>query len=531
MDFFNSIIPEDYCTPHDTVKPTRIRIVKANLYKLFRDRFPESRTNDFIETSDGGRYSYADLERESARYAGFLAGLGLKTGDRVAVQIEKSPQALFLYLGCLRAGLIYLPLNPGYRAAEIEYCLGDAEPGVVICRPPDLDGTQKLARPRGLQHIYSLGADAQGTLTEACQSLDGDYDICDVAPDDIAVLLYTSGTTGRPKGAMLTHANLATNALALHQAWGWRPDDVLLHALPLFHIHGLFVACHCVLLNGTKMIMLTRFDAATVMHSLPKATVFMGVPTYYTRLLAEPRFGKEQCRHMRLFTCGSAPLLPQTFHEFRQRTGHTILERYGMTETGMNTSNPLDGERRPGTVGTPLPGVSLRIVDDRDMEVPRGDVGQLQVKGANVFKGYWRLPEKTSEEFTADDYFRTGDLARMDDAGYISIVGRIKDLIISGGLNIYPKEIESYLDKINGVLESAVIGVPHPDFGEAVIAVVVRKPEGANLTEATVIATLKNQIAGFKVPKRLYFVPDLPRNTMGKVQKNLLRERYAQAGF
>ena len=499
--------------------------MKGNLYNLFRERFPAS-LRPFIETPAGGHYSYGDLERESARYARFLTGLGLQPGDRVAVQIEKSPAALFLYLGCLRAGLVYLPLNPAYRAAEIEYYLDDAAPGAVVCRPTDLAGMRDLAAPRGLHHIYTLNADGQGTLTEACQSIDGEYDTHDVAPDATAVLLYTSGTTGRPKGAMITHGNLAANALALHQAWGWRPDDVLLHALPLFHIHGLFVACHCVLLNGTKMILLPKFDVPAIMRLLPKATVFMGVPTFYTRLLADPAFGRDVCGHMRLFVSGSAPLLPQTFDEFRQRTGHTILERYGMTETGMNTSNPLDGPRRSGTVGKPLPGVLVRVVNDTNQPLPAGEVGQLQVKGNNVFKGYWRLPEKTAEEFTADGYFRTGDLARMDDDGYISIVGRSKDLIISGGLNIYPKEIESYLDKIDGVLESAVIGAAHPDFGEAVIAVVVRTPGREDVTEYGLIAVLKEKIAGYKVPKRVFFVPELPRNTMGKVQKSLLRERY-----
>jgi malonyl-CoA/methylmalonyl-CoA synthetase len=500
--------------------------VYENIYSLFAGRFPSDRRAPFIETPAGGHYSYADLERESARYARFLTDLGLQPGDRVAAQIEKSSAAVFLYLGCLRAGLIYLPLNPAYRAAEIEYYLDDAEPGTVVCGPSDLAGMRDLARPRGLQHIYTLDADGQGTLAEACRSVGGEYDTCNVAPDDTAVLLYTSGTTGRPKGAMLTHGNLAANALALHQAWGWRPDDVLLHALPLFHIHGLFVACHCVLLNGTKMILLPKFDVATVMQSLPRATVFMGVPTFYTRLLAEPAFNRDVCGRMRLFVSGSAPLLPQTFDEFRQRTGHTILERYGMTETGMNTSNPLDGPRRPGTVGKPLPGVSLRIVNDMNQPLPAGEVGQLQVKGDNVFKGYWRLPEKTAEEFTADGYFRTGDLARMDNDGYVSIVGRSKDLIISGGLNIYPKEIESYLDNIDGVRESAVIGAAHPDFGEAVVAVVVRAPGSEDVTEADILAALKQKIAGFKVPKRVFFVPELPRNTMGKVQKNLLRERY-----
>ena len=500
--------------------------MKGNLYNLFRERFPASLTRPFIETPAGGRYSYGDLERESARYARFLTGLGLQPSDRVAAQIEKSPAAVFLYLGCLRAGLIYLPLNPAYRTAEIEYYLDDAEPGAVVCRPSDLAGMRDLAAPRGLQHIYTLDADGQGTLTEACGSRGDEFDTRRVSPDDTAVLLYTSGTTGRPKGAMITHGNLAANALALHQAWGWRPDDVLLHALPLFHIHGLFVACHCVLLNGTKMILLPKFDVPAIIRLLPKATVFMGVPTFYTRLLADPAFGRDVCGHMRLFVSGSAPLLPQTFDEFQQRTGHTILERYGMTETGMNTSNPLDGPRCPGTVGKPLPGVSVRVVNDRDQPLPAGEVGQLQVKGDNVFKGYWRRPEKTAEDFTTDGYFRTGDLARLDGDGYVSIVGRAKDLIITGGLNVYPKEIETCIEKLDGVVESAVIGAPHPDFGEAVLAVVVRAPGREDVTEAGILAALTQKIAGYKVPKRVFFVPELPRNTMGKVQKNLLRERY-----
>jgi len=502
--------------------------VNENIYSLFRARFPDDLQSSCIELPDGRILSYADLDADSARYARFLAGLGMAPGDRVAVQTEKSPQALFFYLACLRAGIIYVPLNPAYRQTEIEYFLDDAEPRCVVSAPALHNTMQSAAAQRGIEHVFTLDTNGQGTLIEAAARAPAMHDIHPAANDDTAVILYTSGTTGRSKGAMLTHANLAANGLALHQAWGWRAGDVLLHALPIFHIHGLFVACHGALLNGSKMIFLPKFDAGEVARRLPQATVFMGVPTYYTRLLAEPAFGREQCRHMRLFTCGSAPLLPQTFHDFEERTGHTILERYGMTETGMNTSNPLDGPRRPGTVGTPLPGVKLRIVDNKDVELPAGETGQLLVKGDNVFKGYWRLPEKTAEEFTADGYFRTGDLARMDADGYVAIVGRAKDLIISGGLNIYPKEIESYLDKIDGVLESAVIGVPHADFGEAVIAVVVRKPEGTDLTEAGVIAALKDRIAGFKVPKRVFFAPELPRNTMGKVQKNQLRERYAR---
>ncbi len=503
------------------------RFVHQNLYTLFRSRFPaDPGAAIFIETGDGRRYCYAELERESGRYAGFLAQLGLAPGERVAVQVEKSPHALFLYLACLRAGLIYVPLNPAYRRAELDHLLGDARPSAVIVQAANADRSGEIAAARGIRHVFTLETDGGGSLPEQCRDTATDFADREVATDDPAAILYTSGTTGNPKGAMLSHGNLAANALALHRAWGFRPDDVLLHALPIFHIHGLFVACHCVLLNGSPMIFLPRFDPASVIHSLPRATVFMGVPTYYTRLLAHPDFNRAACRNIRLFTCGSAPLLAQTFEEFRVRSGYAILERYGMTETGMNTSNPLEGERRPGTVGPPLPGVSVRIVNDRDENLLPGETGQLLVKGDNVFKGYWRLPEKTAAEFTADGWFRTGDLARMDVDGYVSIVGRAKDLIISGGLNIYPKEIEGWLDKLEGVLESAVIGVPHPDFGEAVVAVLVAKP-GAAPTESAIIDALKAQIAGFKIPKRVFVAGELPRNTMGKVQKELLRRDYA----
>lgn len=498
-----------------------------NFYALLAARFTPHSDAVCIETPSGVRYTFADLEAETARYARLLASLGLRRGDRVAVQVEKSPGALFLYLACLRAGLIYLPLNTAYRELEVEYFLANAQPALVVCAPERLASVQRLADAQQVPHVRTLDAAGEGRLRQEARALEPRYPIDEVKADDIAVILYTSGTTGRPKGAMITHRNLAADALALHQAWGWRPGDVLLHALPIFHIHGLFVACHGALLNASKMLFHPRFEAAAVLRALPQATVFMGVPTYYTRLLADPAFGRETCRNMRLFTCGSAPLLPQTFHEFRERTGHTILERYGMTETGMNTSNPLDGPRLPGTVGPPLPGVAVRIVDQAGNEVGRGAVGELLVKGDNVFKGYWRMPEKTAEEFTADGYFRTGDLARMDANGYVSIVGRAKDLIISGGLNVYPKEIESYIDKLPGVAESAVIGVPHPDFGEAVVAVVVRAAGDTTLDEAGVIAALKERIAGFKVPKRVFVASELPRNTMGKVQKNLLREQYA----
>jgi malonyl-CoA/methylmalonyl-CoA synthetase len=501
--------------------------VNDNIYGLFKSRFPQDRSAIFIETEDGRSYSYRTLEQESARLAGFLTRSGVRKGDRVAVQVDKSPEALFLYLACLQAGFIYLPLNTAYKESELAYFFEDAEPSVVICRPQDKTLMDRLAARRGNPQVHTLDRSAGGSLMEEARGVEPEFPVADCTRDDVAVILYTSGTTGRPKGAMLTHGNLGSNGLALHEAWGWQENDVLLHALPLFHIHGLFVACHCVLLNGSRMIFLDRFDVRSVLRLLPSATVFMGVPTFYTRLLARSEFTRETCRNMRLFTCGSAPLLEQTFHEFKHRTGHTILERYGMTETGMNTSNPLDGPRLAGTVGLPLPGVSIRIVDDADKDVPDGDVGYLLVKGDNVFPGYWRMPEKTAEEFTPAGYFRTGDMARRDANGYISIVGRAKDLVITGGYNVYPKELESYIDELDGVVESAVIGLPHPDFGEAVTAVVVRKTEREDVTEETIIRALKERVANYKVPKNVFFVESLPRNTMGKVQKNLLRDQYA----
>lgn len=496
-----------------------------NIYALFESRFPKERARTFIETDAGTRYSYADLERRSAQAAAYLTRLGIRKGDRVAVQVDKSPEALFLYLGCLRAGFIYLPLNTAYLESELDYFLGNAEPKAVICRPESLERMQTLADAHGVAQVLSLDGEGRGSLRDGMDNSAAEFDTVACTGDDVAVILYTSGTTGRPKGAMISHGNLAANGLALHQAWQWQPDDTLLHALPLFHIHGLFVACHCVLLNGTGMLFLRKFEVAAVRRLLPRATVLMGVPTFYTRLLADPDFGRDDCRNMRLFISGSAPLLEQTFTEFRDRTGHTILERYGMTETGMNTSNPVDGDRVPGTVGVALPGVSVRAVDQSDQPLGADEVGQLQVKGDNVFQGYWRMPEKSAEEFTADGYFRTGDLGKIDPRGYVSIVGRAKDLVISGGYNVYPKEVESFVDELDGVLESAVIGLPHADFGEMVAAVIVPQPN-AKLDEQQIIATLKQRVAGYKVPKRVFFVEALPRNTMGKVQKNVLREQF-----
>lgn len=501
--------------------------MNANLYALFAARFPRDHSALFLEADNGERYRYADLERETARLASYLTRLGVARGERVAVQVEKSPQALFLYLACLRAGLVYLPLNSAYQEGEVSYFLENAEPKVVVAQPKSLRWLRPIADRLGIEQVFSLDEKGQGTLMDGAATATNGFATAESTPDDLAAILYTSGTTGRSKGAMITHRNLSSNALVLHRFWGFKPQDVLLHSLPLFHVHGLFVACHCVLLNGSSMIFHRRFDAKAVVHDLPRATVFMGVPTYYSRLLGEAGFNREACRHMRLFISGSAPLLPETFSEFQQRTGHTILERYGMTETGMLTSNPLDGARIGGTVGVALPGVLVRVVGDDNRELPAGEVGHIQVKGENVLSGYWRMPEKNKEEFTSDGYFKTGDMGMADVKGYFSIVGRSKDLVICGGYNVYPKEIELLIDELPDVVESAVIGLPHPDFGEAVVAVIVPKKGGNALTEESVIASLKQQLANFKVPKRVYFVDDLPRNAMGKVQKSELRKRYA----
>jgi malonyl-CoA/methylmalonyl-CoA synthetase len=500
--------------------------MNANLYDLFAARFPQDKTACCIETRDGLYYSWSDIERATARIANLLLSLNLPADSRVAVQVEKSPEALLLYLATLRAGLVYLPLNTAYRADEIAYFIGDAAPAVVVCSPENFGWVAQIAFKAGTEHVYTLSEHRTGSLLEraAHQS-----DTCATVPraaHDLAAILYTSGTTGRSKGAMLSHENLASNAKTLRQAWHWQAGDVLLHALPLFHVHGLFVACHGALLNGSKMIFLSKFDAADVLRLLPRTTVFMGVPTYYVRLLTENALTRETCANMRLFVSGSAPLLLDTFNDFIQRTGHTILERYGMSETTMLVSNPYDGKRVGGSVGFPLPGVTVRVMNDQGATCAADEIGSIQVKGPNVFKGYWKMPEKTAEEFTADGFFITGDVGKFDAERYLWIVGRSKDLIITGGYNVYPKEIEGVLDDMEGVAESAVIGVPQVDFGEAVVAVVVGK-KGVTLSEPAMIAALKQRIANFKVPKRIVFVDDLPRNTMGKVQKNVLRTRYA----
>ncbi|MDQ9169931.1 malonyl-CoA synthase [Oxalobacteraceae bacterium R-40] len=504
----------------------------ANLYAFFASSFPSDRNACAIETHMGRYYTWDDLEHASAKIANLLSALKLPKGARVAAQVEKSPEALVLYLATIRAGYVYLPLNTAYRKAEIDYFLQDASPAVVVCTPRNFGWVAQSAFRAGAKHVFTLdenhAGQISGSLIARAAYQSSHFETVESKPEDLAAILYTSGTTGRSKGAMLTHENLASNAKVLHRYWRWKSDDVLLHALPLFHVHGLFVASHCALLGGSKMIFLPKFDSGNVIKYLPRTTVFMGVPTYYVRLLDNPDFTQEICTNMRLFISGSAPLLSETFNTFRDRTGHTILERYGMSETVMLTSNPYEGERRAGTVGFPLPDVSVRVTGTEGRPETQGEIGEIQVKGPNVFKGYWQMPEKTAEEFTEDGYFRTGDLGSFDPDGYLSIVGRSKDLIISGGYNVYPKEIESVINQMDGVAESAVIGLPHSDFGEAVTAVIVAR-KNVQLSEAAIIGALKNQIANFKIPKKVLFVDELPRNTMGKVQKNVLRERFTDA--
>lgn len=502
-----------------------------NLFAALRAAFPPDLDATVIETCDTPvplYYTWRDIDRASARLANLLDSLELPAGARVAVQTDKCVEALLLYLAVLRAGFVYLPLNTAYQAAEIEYFIGNAEPSVVVCSGRNFAWVSQLAFKAGVKNVFTLDDDRSGSLIERAAWQSDAHDPVLRQADDLAAIVYTSGTTGRSKGAMLTHGNLLSNARTLHGWWGWRASDVLIHALPVFHVHGLFVASHGALLAGAKMLWFNKFEPRATIARLRGATVFMGVPTLYVRLLAEPSLTREACATMRLFLAGSAPLLPETFEAWRERTGHTIVERYGMSETVMLTSNPYhakDGERRAGTVGVALPGVQLRIHDDKGQPCRTGDVGGIEVKGPNVFRGYWRMPEKTAEEFTPDLWFKTGDVGRVDEQGVLTIVGRSKDLIISGGYNVYPAEVEGHLNEQPGVAESAVVGVPHPDFGEAVVAVVVPKA-GAALDGLALIAALKGRIANFKVPKQVFVEAELPRNQMGKVQKNQLRERF-----
>ena len=500
-----------------------------NLFAALRAAFPKNLDAVAVETDTGLAYSWRDLDRGSAMLANLLQSLGVAPGARVAVQVEKSVEALMLYLAVLRAGCVFLPLNTAYQWGEIEYFLGNAEPAVVVCTPKNLSWVGTIAAKAGTRHVFSLGDDRTGTLLERAAALPAGSDRHTAVhrePGDLAAILYTSGTTGRSKGAMLSHGNLLSNAQVLKDYWGWKPGDVLVHALPIFHVHGLFVALHGALINGSKMIWLGKFDPKLAIRKLAEATVFMGVPTLYTRMLAEPSLDRSAVRNMRLFISGSAPLLLETFNAWKERTGHTILERYGMSETIMLTSNPWQGgERRGGTVGFPLPGVSLRVRGEDGRDAAASEIGAIEVRGPNIFAGYWRMPEKTAQEFTADGWFKTGDVGKIDAQGYVTIVGRSKDLIISGGYNVYPAEIESAINDMPGVAESAVVGVPHADFGEVGVAVVIGQP-GVRVDGEQVVAALKAQLANFKIPKRCFIVDELPRNTMGKVQKNLLRERY-----
>ena len=516
-----------------------------NLFVALRNAFPADLDALAVETDEGLRYSWRDLDRATAMVANLLQSLDIpKSSDgvppRVAVQVEKSVEAMVLYLATLRAGFAFLPLNTAYQSAEIEYFIGNAEPAVVVCSGAHFPWVSQIAFKAGTRHVFTLNDDRTGSLLERAAHFSDQQTPVARQADDLAAILYTSGTTGRSKGAMLSHGNLLSNAAMLKDYWGWTQTggpqgrgDVLIHALPIFHVHGLFVAIHGALLNGSTMLWHGKFDPKKVIADLPRATVFMGVPTLYVRMLAEQALTREQAAKMRLFISGSAPLLIETFNTWRERTGHTILERYGMSETIMLTSNPYQAdaryggqsERRGGTVGFPLPGVQVRIQGDDGQALPPGEIGGVQVAGPNVFAGYWRMPEKTKEEFTADGFFKTGDVGLQDERGYVTIVGRSKDLIISGGYNVYPAEIEGYLNDMPGVAESAVVGVPHPDFGEVGVAVVIAKP-GAQLDGDALMAALKAKLANFKIPKRCFIAPELPRNTMGKVQKNLLRDQH-----
>ncbi|RBI87196.1 malonyl-CoA synthase [Rhodosalinus halophilus] len=480
------------------------------------------RETPFLHLPDGSTLTHDAFLRLSSRFAHTLSDCGLAPGDRLALQVEKSPEALAVYAACAAAGVIFLPLNTAYTPAEIEYFIGNSGAKLFLCDPAKAEALRPVAQTHGAR-LETL-AHGAGSFLALAEGRPEHFAPVPRAEDDLAAFLYTSGTTGRSKGAMLSQGNLLSNAEVLTEAWRFTDADVLLHALPVFHTHGLFVATNVMLLSGGSMLFHPKFDAAAVIRDLPRATAMMGVPTFYTRLLERDDFTRETCANMRLFVSGSAPLLAETHRRFEARTGHRILERYGMTETNMNTSNPYDGERRPGTVGLPLPGVELRICDDTGGEVARGETGVIEVLGPNVFHGYWQMPKKTAEEFREDGFFITGDLARQDADGYVTIVGRAKDLIISGGLNIYPKEIEEVIDAQPGVAESAVIGVPHPDFGESPVALVV--PEGAGPDLAQVEAALAAALAGFKQPRRLVLVEALPRNTMGKVQKAALRETW-----
>ena len=513
-------------TPKSMAEPMAI---EGNLYAAFEERFRAAGPATAFSIPGGADVSYASLADDVGRMANALASLGVKPGDRVMVQVEKSLANVHLYLATLKVGAVFNPLNTAYTAAELDYFINDAEPALIVVPREKLARVEPIAAALKTAKVATLEADGSGSLSDLARQESAAHQTVARDSEDLAALLYTSGTTGRSKGAMITHRNLSSNAEVLHAYWGFERGDVLLHALPIFHTHGLFVALNTAFLNSSRVIWLPKFELESVMRLMPEATVMMGVPTFYTRLLGNAAFGKEQCARMRLIISGSAPLLAETHQEFEDRTGHKILERYGMTEAGMITSNPYSaGERIAGTVGYALPGISVRIATPEGVPVPVGEVGVLEVKGPNVFKGYWRNPEKTEEEFRPDGYFISGDLATMSEDGRVTIVGRAKDLIISGGFNVYPKEIEEELNALPGVGESAVVGVPHPDFGEGVVAVLTPQPGATLPGEAEVIAALADRLAKFKLPKRVFVANELPRNAMGKVQKAELRTQFAK---
>ena len=495
----------------------------GNLYSTYKGGFPQDLSKPFLEQYDGSIISYSDLDEQSGQYANGFVDIGLKPGDRVSIQVNKSPEVIYIYLACLRSNLIFHPLNTAYKASELSFFLDDAKPSVFICEKQMYDSISSLDLLSKPENIYTLNPDE-------CESIhhikrEGDHEAVACSKDDTAALLYSSGTTGQPKGIMLSHENIGSNALALKEAWNFTQEDTLLHALPIYHVHGLFVALGCVFLSGSKIHWLDTFDVDKVIEFLPKCTVMMGVPTYYTRLISNPNLNKDIVGNIRVFVSGSAPLLEDTFNKFHSKTGHFILERYGMTETNIICSNPIKGKRKAGTVGLPLKDQKLRVVDNNSINLDEGEIGNIQVNGPNVFNGYWNLPDKTKEDFSVDNFFNTGDKGFIDKDGYLTIVGRSKDMIISGGLNVYPIEIESIIDDFEGVDESAVIGVKDDDLGEKVVAVIVKKT-GAEISKDALISSLKKDIAGFKVPKNIIFVEELPRNAMGKVQKNILRENY-----
>lgn len=502
----------------------------ANFYDLAIGRWLSAPDTPLLETDDGCVATYGDMDRLSARLASLLRRHGCEPGAWVAVSAEKSRESLALYLACLRAGLVYLPLNTAYRPAEFGYFLTDARPHVLVCAPALAGALQAEARAAGVRHVFTLDEHGRGSLMDAAASSDDVFETVTRVPDDIAAVLYTSGTTGRPKGATISGRAIAHAARTLGEIWGFTRTDVLLHALPIFHGHGLFVACNVALAAGARMIFQSRFQLDSILGALPRSTVFMGVPTFYHRMLGDARFTREACARLRLATCGSAPLLPEIQERFRQRFGFDIVQRYGTTETMIITSNPLHGPRPPDSVGLPLPGVDLRIANAADEPLPDGEIGMIEVRGPGLFSGYWGMPDKTAEDFTADGFFRTGDLGTRSADGYVSITGRAKDLIISGGYNVYPAEVETVLNATPGIAESAVIGVPHADFGEAVTAVVIRKADDPSVSADHVIARAKSELANYKVPKFVVFVDDFPRNTLGKIQKNVLRDTYKTLG-